>query len=880
MADTDKNIVIIPNRGAIGQPNVVFTGNANVPVTLRVTDDNSLSFENITGQLFSISNNVTSGSIFSVNDISGIPVIDANASGNVSLAPFGGNVGVGTASPLAPLHVFGNIRISNTSVISGITFPDGTYQRTAFVGVTATRQTFTATAGQTSFAVAGGYTPGQIDVYYNGVKLINGVEVTVTSGTSVVLVTPATAGADVDVVAYPALQVADAVRKSGDTMTGDLAINPGNLIVNTDDLFVSRISGNVGIGTTAPQANLHVMGNIFVANSGAAIGGIRFPDGTFQTTASSGIIGPTGQTGPTGAQSTVTGPTGQTGPTGAQSTVTGPTGITGPTGAPSTVTGPTGQTGSTGAPSTVTGPTGATGAPSTVTGPTGITGPTGAPSTVTGPTGATGTTGATGPVNPAAATVSNINLTATTTNSTFYPVFVENTTGNLGARTDAGFTYNPSTDTLTLQSLTSAAATALAIDSGTTGGLNIGTSANAKNITIGNLTGATRLFVNTGTGGTTFHVPGAGIFSVLGTSAPTTDMVQINPRFSVATSGVNALSVTYVGGAAAIESSATRTDITPSGTSGSTWSGYRVVSNGAVAGVTLNAMKVDSITATAGANNALWIGTGWGNIINLNNTPLIRGDGSYAGSVNNINVISTATATTFYPAFFEATSGAIAPRVDSDLTYNPSTNQLTAGAFIPSSSTVPANGMYLAAANTVSFATNSAQRLRIDSSGNISTTGSDATAGYRQDFGGALRVVGNIVATGEITAYFSDERLKTNVTPITNAVNLVMSMNGIYYNPNQLAAELVGENTLSHKVGLLAQEVERVLPQVIRHAPFDIGDDGTSRSGEFYKTLHYERLVPLLVEAVKEQQRMLEGQDARIRHLENMLNIASMGEGK
>ena len=67
-------------------------------MTLRFTSSNSLSFENSTGQLFNVSNNVTTGTIFSVNDISGIPLISVNASGNVSLVPLGGaNVGIGTS---------------------------------------------------------------------------------------------------------------------------------------------------------------------------------------------------------------------------------------------------------------------------------------------------------------------------------------------------------------------------------------------------------------------------------------------------------------------------------------------------------------------------------------------------------------------------------------------------------------------------------------------------------------------------------------------------------------------------------------------------------------------------------------------------------------
>lgn len=61
------------------------------------------------GQLFSVTNNLTSGSIFSVNDVTGVPSIDVDADGRVLLAPYGSNeyVGVGLTNPQAKLHVFG-----------------------------------------------------------------------------------------------------------------------------------------------------------------------------------------------------------------------------------------------------------------------------------------------------------------------------------------------------------------------------------------------------------------------------------------------------------------------------------------------------------------------------------------------------------------------------------------------------------------------------------------------------------------------------------------------------------------------------------------------------------------------------------------------------
>lgn len=97
MANSDKNIIITPNRSQSGLPSIALTGQGNVPITLKVLDDafGTLSFQNSAGtQLFSINNNTTTGSIFSINDLSGLPAIDVNADGTVDLAPYGGAVRV------------------------------------------------------------------------------------------------------------------------------------------------------------------------------------------------------------------------------------------------------------------------------------------------------------------------------------------------------------------------------------------------------------------------------------------------------------------------------------------------------------------------------------------------------------------------------------------------------------------------------------------------------------------------------------------------------------------------------------------------------------------------------------------------------------------
>ena len=100
MANSDKNIVITPNIGSASDPQIVFSGaNASLGpqnITVRALPNNNgtLSFEGSNGQLFSITNDFT-GTIFSVNDISGIPSIEVLDTGAVKLAQYNGAVIVG-----------------------------------------------------------------------------------------------------------------------------------------------------------------------------------------------------------------------------------------------------------------------------------------------------------------------------------------------------------------------------------------------------------------------------------------------------------------------------------------------------------------------------------------------------------------------------------------------------------------------------------------------------------------------------------------------------------------------------------------------------------------------------------------------------------------
>lgn len=100
---------------------------------------------------------------------------------------------------------------------------------------------------------------------------------------------------------------------------------------------------------------------------------------------------------------------------------------------------------------------------------------------------------------------------------------------------------------------------------------------------------------------------------------------------------------------------------------------------------------------------------------------------------------------------------------------------------------------------------------------------------------------GEIRATNDVTAYYSDKKLKDFHGNIDSALDKVNQLNGYYFTENETAKKL-GYNNDKRQVGVSAQEVEAVLPEIVTAAP--ISDE--------YLTVKYEKLAPLFIEAIKE----------------------------
>ena len=117
-----------------------------------------------------------------------------------------------------------------------------------------------------------------------------------------------------------------------------------------------------------------------------------------------------------------------------------------------------------------------------------------------------------------------------------------------------------------------------------------------------------------------------------------------------------------------------------------------------------------------------------------------------------------------------------------------------------------------------------------------------------------LRVEGDVFCKEvKFLSSISDDRLKDCTSNIRNPIDLINKLNGFHYVPNNLAQQYGFKKI--NEIGLSAQEVQIILPEIVKLAPFDMMRDDfnnlVSKSGENYLTISYERMAPLFVESIK-----------------------------
>ena len=118
------DIVITPNRGTTSNPKIDFTGTSAGTIKLEVLADGSIAWNGANGSLFSIADSL-SGSLMSVNDISGLPAFEVFSDNRVIVGQFGAKLGIGITNPSYKLDVSGTARISGATIFSSATTFNG-----------------------------------------------------------------------------------------------------------------------------------------------------------------------------------------------------------------------------------------------------------------------------------------------------------------------------------------------------------------------------------------------------------------------------------------------------------------------------------------------------------------------------------------------------------------------------------------------------------------------------------------------------------------------------------------------------------------------------------------------------------------------------------
>ena len=453
---------------------------------------------------------------------------------------------------------------------------------------------------------------------------------------------------------------------------------------------------------------------------------------------------------------------------------------------------------------------------------------------------------------------SGVDVTANnSTDETIFPVFVDGQTGEQGLETDSGFTYNPSSGTLTatifVGALTgnSSSATALA-NARTIGGVSFdgtaninlpGVNASGNQDTSGNAATATALAT-----ARTIH----GVSFDGSANIDLSEVIQDTVGAMVSSNTESGISVSYEDGDGTLDFSVSgiTSSMITDGTIATADIADDAITNAKIAD---NAVTADQISVsgngtsgqalTSDGDGTFSFTTITGNAYDLTltgrSTPSINLAQTAGGSDTDSITLNAGTGISF------STSGSAITVTNSSvsaITSDGSSPSLASGISASEIRSLIGAGTSSNSGTVTSVATgNGLSGGTITSSGTL-TMGSSYSGDF--DFTGTLSA-GEVRSDGEITAFYSsDIALKENINPIENALSKVMSLGGYNYDWKDSYVKdrggIDGYFVRKSDVGVLAHEIEKVVPEA--HA---VRKDGTG-------AVRYEKIVPLLIEAIKD----------------------------
>jgi len=542
--------------------------------------------------------------------------------------------------------------------------------------------------------------------------------------------------------------------------------------------------------------------------------------------------GVTGLTGPAGA----TGPAGPAGATG----LTGPAGLTGPTG-PAGLAGPVGPAGAAG----LTGPAGPAGATG-LTGPAGLTGATGAAGLVgpAGPAGATGATGLTGPAGPAGATG------ATGLTGPAGPAGATGATGLTGAAGLAG----PAGPAGATGAIGLAGPTGPAGATGLTG--PAGPAGPAGNTGLTGPAGPAGATGPTGVAGATGATGATGLTGPAGPTGPAGNTGLTGPAGPAGATGPTGVAgATGATGAAGPTWTLTTPTVNPTGTltiNATAGSGAPVTTLGQYWIAAPNTVGTNALTATG------FLGTSTNQHMDFVSNNIVRGRLSNVGEFfigttitalpgDLMNGVGNATFPWAVNGYTNFNAGATygLRQAGSTGTWGSVQGETTAG--------IPAN-----------------------SSGVQGGAGANNHNGVLgQKPAGGAGWGGLFLNDLGYTGFFgvaSDRRVKTDIKPIQSALKRIIQLDGKTYRYAAPYAQFLGGDAITY--GFIAQEVEALFPEMVIEKSFTPGQTRAFDNKPIdinIKSVSTISLIPVLVEAMKEQQKMIEEMKAEIEYLKSKI---------